>query len=228
MFSVAARSARHRSRGSKVFLSPLRSRNAASSSVPACGAGDARLCALCLPPTEEGPIDRDLRVAVFDGGVRADAKLDPWVSRKKTKNIGDPVPEFRNHGTAVTSALLFGPLQDGISPARPYASVDHYRILDADTMKDDQQELYSVLERIQDVLESRPKYDFINLSLGPDLPIEDNDVHAWTVVLDQLFSRRSDVADNRRRQQRRTGLDFRQRPHSDAIRLRECPFRRWL
>ena len=55
-------------------------------------------------------------------------------------------------------------------------------------MKDDQGELFSVLERIQTVLESRPKYDFINLSLGPDLQIEDNDVHAWTAVLDQLFS----------------------------------------
>jgi hypothetical protein len=44
------------------------------------------------------------------------------------------------------------------------------------------------LERIQDILDSRPKYDFINLSLGPDLPVEDNDVHAWTAVLDQLFS----------------------------------------
>jgi hypothetical protein len=141
----------------------------------------------CRLPTE-GPIDRDLRVAVFDGGVKADAKLDRWVSRKKTKNIGPPVPEFQNHGTAVTSALLFGPLQDGVTPERPYASVDHYRVLDANTMKDDQQELYTVLERIQDVLESRPKYDFINLSIGPDLPIEDNDVHAWTAVLDQLFA----------------------------------------
>jgi|CZKX01.1.fsa_nt_gi hypothetical protein len=137
---------------------------------------------------KQGPIDNDIRVAVFDGGVKADGKLDPWVSRKKTKNIGNPVPEFQNHGTAVTSALLFGPLQDGVTADRPYASVDHYRVLDADTLKDDQQELYSVLERIQDVLESRPKYDFINLSLGPDLPIEDNDVHAWTAVLDQLFS----------------------------------------
>jgi hypothetical protein len=135
-----------------------------------------------------GPIDEKIRVAVFDGGVKADAKLGPWVKRKPTKNIGTAVPEFQNHGTAVTSALLFGPLQDGVVPARPYASVDHYRILDADTMKDDQNELYSVLERIRDVLESRPRYDFINLSLGPDLPIEDNDVHAWTAVLDQLFA----------------------------------------
>ncbi|MFL5266206.1 MAG: S8 family peptidase [Stellaceae bacterium] len=137
---------------------------------------------------KEGPIDRDIRVAVFDGGVKADNKLDPWVSRKKTKNIGDPVAEYQNHGTAVTSALLFGPLQDGLTAERPYASVDHYRVLDVGTMKDDQEELYTVLERIQDVLESRPKYDFVNLSLGPDLPIEDNDVHAWTAVLDQLFS----------------------------------------
>src|SRR4029077_4936476 len=68
----------------------------------------------CVLP-KEGPIDDDVRVAVFDGGVKADAKLDPWVARKKTKNIGDPVPEFLNHGTAVTSALLFGPLHDGVT-----------------------------------------------------------------------------------------------------------------
>lgn len=141
----------------------------------------------CSLPTE-GPVDSDLRVAVFDGGVRRDANLDLWVNRKKTKNIAAPVSEFVNHGTAVTSALLFGPLQDGVTADRPYAKVDHYRVLDVNTMNDDQQELYSVLERIQDVLESRPKYDFVNLSLGPDLPIEDNDVHAWTAVLDQLFS----------------------------------------
>lgn len=135
-----------------------------------------------------GAVDKDIRVAVFDGGVKAGGRLDLWVTRKKTKNIGDAVPEFQNHGTAVTSALLFGPLQDGVTAGPPYAHVDHYRVLDTETMKDDQFELYSVLERIQDVLESRPKYDFVNLSLGPDLPIEDDDVHAWTAVLDQLFS----------------------------------------
>ena len=137
---------------------------------------------------KDGPVDPDIRVAVFDGGVKSDAKLDPWVARKKTKNLGDAVPEFQNHGTAVTSALLFGPLQDGVTAERPYANVDHYRVLDAETLKDDQAELYTVLERIQDVLESRPHYDFINISLGPDLAIEDDDVHAWTAVLDQLFA----------------------------------------
>lgn len=137
---------------------------------------------------DQGAVDPDIRVAVFDGGVRSDAGLDRWVARKKTKDLGDAVPEFQNHGTAVTSALLFGPLQDGVTADRPYAAVDHFRVLDADTLKDDQNELYSVLERISDVLETRTHYDFVNISLGPDLPIEDDDVHAWTAVLDQHFA----------------------------------------
>lgn len=137
---------------------------------------------------KEAAVDPDIRVAVFDGGVKSDAKLDAWVARKKTKNLGDAVPQFQNHGTAVTSALLFGPLQDGVTAERPYASIDHYRVLDAQTKNDDQGELYTVLERIQGVLESRPHYDFVNISLGPDMPIEDDDVHAWTAVLDQLFA----------------------------------------
>ena len=32
------------------------------------------------------------------------------------------------------------------------------------------------------------QYQFINLSLGPDLPIDDTDVHAWTSVIDDLLS----------------------------------------
>lgn len=137
---------------------------------------------------KETPRDASIRVAVFDGGVKKDCGLEPWVSRKPTKNLAAAVPDFQNHGTAVTSALLFGPLQDGVIPERPYAHVDHYRVLDVNTQNDDQAELYTVLERIEEVLENRNKYDFINLSLGPDLPIEDNDVHAWTAVLDQHFS----------------------------------------
>ncbi len=32
------------------------------------------------------------------------------------------------------------------------------------------------------------KYEFVNLSIGPDLPIEDHEVHVWTAVLDSLLS----------------------------------------
>lgn len=140
----------------------------------------------CELPTR-GPLDRETRVAVFDGGVAPNMALDLWVNRRRPQSVAKAVPEFQNHGTAVTSALLFGPLQDGQTAPQPYASVDHYRVLDDQTEKDDQSELYSVLHRITDVLQSR-SYEFVNLSIGPDLPIEDNEVHAWTSVLDQLLA----------------------------------------
>src|SRR5262249_4785527 len=31
-------------------------------------------------------------------------------------------------------------------------------------------------------------YSFVNLSIGPALPIEDHEVHAWTAVLDELLA----------------------------------------
>ncbi len=40
---------------------------------------------------------------------------------------------------------------------------------------------------LEEVLLSR-QYHFINLSLGPDLPVADMDVHAWTSVIDDLLS----------------------------------------
>ena len=54
-------------------------------------------------------------------------------------------------------------------------------------------ELYRVLDRIDKIL-VESDYDFINLSIGPQLPIEDDDVHAWTAVLDDRLSRGTTLA----------------------------------
>ncbi len=140
----------------------------------------------CQLPTA-GPINPELRVAVFDGGIPQDAHLEKWVMRRKPPKIETAVASFQAHGLAVTSALLFGPLEKGRAAARPYAPVDHYRVLDESTKRDPQEDYFEVLERITSVL-SQKKYDFVNLSIGPDLPIEDDDVHVWTAQLDQLFS----------------------------------------
>ncbi len=48
-------------------------------------------------------------------------------------------------------------------------------------------ELYDVLGRIKAIL-SQNHYDFINLSIGPAVCIEDEDIHPWTAVLDSLLS----------------------------------------
>lgn len=131
-------------------------------------------------------VDPSVRVAIFDGGMPEGTILDPWVTRFNPPGIGAPVAEALEHGYAVTSAVLFGSHKPGTAQA-PYTNVDHIRVWDVDSGADPL-ELYDVLERIKNTLESSPKYDFINLSLGPALPIEDDDVHAWTSVLDEYLA----------------------------------------
>jgi hypothetical protein len=135
---------------------------------------------------KKGPINADLRVAIFDGGVPADAKLDRWVSRKKSKQIGLADPDSQRHGLGVTSAVLFGQIEEGVPLPQPFAKVDHYRVIDGDT-PDPEGNYYDVLDRITTVL-SQNQYDFVNLSLGPEVAFDDNDVHLWTLKLDQMFA----------------------------------------
>lgn len=136
-------------------------------------------------PTAQ-PLDSQLRAAVFDGGLSDEADFAPFAQAHDPDGIGPSVTGYVEHGTAVTSAVLFGPITKGTALPQPYGIVDHYRVLD-DKSGHDPYELYDALTRIRDVLQSR-KYSFINLSIGPALPIEDHEVHAWTAVLDSLLS----------------------------------------
>jgi len=134
------------------------------------------------------PLSREPKVAVLDGGLPAQNVLGSYVRRYflADENASD-VADFNEHGLGVTSALLFGPIEPGTTAERPYAPVDHHRVLDAKSNDEDPYELYRTLSHIETVLRSR-QYQFINLSLGPDLPIEDQDVHAWTAVIDSILS----------------------------------------
>lgn len=138
----------------------------------------------CELPTEP-PLDRKLKAVVFDGGLPKTTGVSTWVTSIDGEDVRDPLPEFLEHGLAVTSALLFGPLDAGSPAARPYSHVDHVRVLDNESDRDE--DLYDVLPRIRKVLD-KGEYQFVNLSIGPYLPIEDDDVHAWTVMLDHYLS----------------------------------------
>ncbi len=133
-----------------------------------------------------GPVDSQLHAAVFDGGLSMEADFTPFAHAHEPNGIGPPVTGYIEHGTAVTSAVLFGPIVKETPLAQPFGVVDHYRVLD-DQSANKPYELYDALARIRDVLQSR-KYSFINFSIGPALPIEDHEVHAWTAVLDSLLS----------------------------------------
>jgi hypothetical protein len=131
-------------------------------------------------------LDPSIRTAIFDGGLPESHLLDAWTTTIDGPNVGGTHPELLKHGLQVTSALLFGSIDPTKPVPVPYSNVDHYRVLDT-TPGQNPRELYEVLERIDNVL-NNSRYDFANLSLGPSLSIEDDDVHAWTAVLDERLS----------------------------------------
>ena len=141
----------------------------------------------CHLPTEQA-LSSEPRVAILDGGIPDQHVIGPWLRSYRVLDEGAADdPGGLEHGLAVTSAFLFGPIQPSGVASRPFAPVDHLRVLDQDIGTEDPLELYRTLGFVEQVLLSR-SYQFINLSLGPDLPIEDHEVHAWTSVIDDLLS----------------------------------------
>ena len=146
-----------------------------------------------MPLPFEEPMDSNIRAAIFDGGVPKGHPLSTWAKPIDPAGVGATTTAFQKHGVAVTSAFLFGHIDPTKPMSRPYAPVDHYRVLDTTMLGQNPHELFDVLGRIDKVLVEK-EYDFINLSIGPQFPIEDDDVHAWTAVLDDRLSRGTTLA----------------------------------
>jgi hypothetical protein len=142
-----------------------------------------------LPKT--AAVDPTISVAVFDGGLPDDSVVEPWVKVIEPEDIGPSVPNYVAHGLAVTSALLFGPLEGNVLAQRPLCNVDHIRVLDSSTGDNGDYEYYDVLDRIIKTLDNARtdghKYDFVNISLGPSIPVDDDEVTRWTASLDERF-----------------------------------------
>lgn len=135
------------------------------------------------PPPGEAP-PSDIRVAVFDGGVdRRCPFLAPFVRLIDATSEPED-PEYVAHGTAVTSAAMFGEPQPGEQLQTPAAVVDHFRVLPPPPDPWDL-ELYWVLDRIVEAVEAGA-YDIVNLSIGPFTAVDDGDPHRWTAELDRL------------------------------------------
>lgn len=135
------------------------------------------------------PLSNEPSVAILDGGLPDKHVLTPYVGRYSLSDVeAEDVPEFLDHGLGVTSAFLFGPLEASVEAARPYSYVDHHRVLDRKSDEEENPyELYRTLAHVEEILLSG-RYQFLNLSLGPELPADDDDVHAWTAVLDTHLS----------------------------------------
>lgn len=140
--------------------------------------------AIQLP--QEPPLDGKVQMAILDGGLPERHNLNQFVTYRELPGLSEPVPMLLEHGLAVTSAFLFGPLSADTEIQPPPCPVDHWRVLDRQDLEDDDADLFRVLKRIMTILETN-SYKAVNLSLGPDLPIEDDEPHVWTAMLDQYL-----------------------------------------
>jgi len=131
-------------------------------------------------------IDQSLQVGIFDAGI-GHSSLAPWVSEVILPGTESTTAECLGHGNGVTSTVLFGPLNKTTPFTRPYANVRHYRCIGPNVTEDQgvhDVDLYNVLLNIDSVLKTQP-LDFVNFSLGPYMPIEDDEVHPWTALIDK-------------------------------------------
>lgn len=141
-------------------------------------------------PTD-GPVTTSMRALIFDGGISATAlaSLKPWVNLIEANGVGPNLVELEQHGLAVTSAFLFGPINDPANLQRPICGVDHVRVLDEALLTSSDPYYFDALDRILTFLDAQGKnYSLINISVGPNLPTTDDDVTLWTAELDARFA----------------------------------------
>ncbi|KVM63420.1 peptidase S8 [Burkholderia ubonensis] len=146
-----------------------------------------RQTVLVPPPTlpKGVALDQSRRVAIFDGGLGT-SDLDAWAREVTYEATQTTHGSLLLHGSEVTSTFLFGRPVPGNALPRPYMNVDHFRVLSPTSGRDP--DLFDVLHRIKSALETG-KYQFANFSIGPRMPIADDEVHAWTATIDQLCAR---------------------------------------
>lgn len=156
----------------------------------------------------------DVRVSIFDGGLPNTPDIRRWIDYHEPRGIGTADSNFCDHGLAVTGVLLFGPL-GGISP-QPLCKIRHVRVLDNNTGSD--LEYIDVLDRI--TAHINDGYEFINISVGPDMSITDDEITAWTAEIDsrlaggRIFA--AVAAGNDGKKDKMAGLD-RVQPPSDGV-----------
>lgn len=132
-------------------------------------------------------VDERFRVAVFDGGVHGKhpfGDLVEIIEPDAKDEIGAPIDELLDHGTAVTSAVLFGHVDNEADIKKPYCRVDHYRVLGTKTTD---RHLYNVMLYVDKIL-AQTNYMFTTFSFGPAEVAGDDLVTAWTSMLDDHLS----------------------------------------
>jgi hypothetical protein len=124
-------------------------------------------------------------VAILDGGLfLKDFHSHPVRYFDLTSSADGPSSIFL-HGELVTSAVIYGQIDDLLEDDHEIISVDHFKVYCENDESDIA--LVNVLDRISSVVKSK-KYKIINISLGPCVPRPDDEPSLWTATLDELTS----------------------------------------
>lgn len=137
-------------------------------------------------PSATEPVDASVKVAVFDGGVDVQNAASRLFSINTSDLTSEPVDqESLDHGTGVTGAVLYGLVKPGQQAPQPPLPVESFRVLPVPTGEEDL-EGYWVLDQIKTEIQ-RGGHKLVNLSLGPEVAVEDDlEPNRWTSELDQL------------------------------------------
>lgn len=124
-------------------------------------------------------------VAILDGGLFLENFHSHSVRYFDLTSSSDgPSPIFL-HGELVTSAVIYGQINDLLEDDHEIIPVDHFKVYCESDESDIA--LVNVLDRISSVIKSK-KYKIINISLGPCVPRPDDEPSLWTATLDELAS----------------------------------------
>ena len=135
-----------------------------------------------IPPIDP-TCEAEHTIAVFDGGVQADSLLDDVAIADLTTEPEDH--GATSHGTAVTGAAIYGEVVPGKPLSRPASKAHHFRVFPGPPATSAVY-TYWVLDQIEKVI-GNEHYPIVNLSLGPDVCVEDStEPNRWTSTLDRL------------------------------------------
>lgn len=125
-------------------------------------------------------------IGVIDGGLDDSNPYTKNYSESEFSVSGSPIPGYVEHGTQVTGAVLYGPLNNystGDTLPEPLVSVKTFGVLSSNT---NDPELYDAIDAIEKIIPSNKGIKVYNLSLGPSGPILDDSISRFTYSCDLL------------------------------------------
>lgn len=142
------------------------------------------------PPVNKTP--GKIVVGVFDSGV--DTTLPYFSGYVDNTDLVANARKNYSHGSFVTGALLYGNMRGKDSASvlnSPDAFVKMFRVIPEDrTSYSNNPEgklgLYETIDHIEQTVRMHPEIKLYNLSIGPHMPIIDDEINRFTYALDKL------------------------------------------